>query len=141
MRAIKHRVSHPLHVLVGLDLITTGGVLLFDKHYFFWPPWPEWITGLENNSIVGICGVALGLGMLIWARSRNRPSSVDHWLITLATAYYTIISMTELAHVAFGNRGFQPYMAMDAMGDLIMVGIALYMAKQSDSKTEGDEDR
>lgn len=141
MKKQRHKLSHPLHLLVGFDLITTGVVLLFSRHYFFWPPQPEWVTALENDSIVGFIGLCTGAGMLLWALSRNRPSSVDHWLITLATAYYTIISMTELAHVAFGNVGFQPYMAMDAMSDVVMIGVALYMAKQSDSKTEEDEDR
>lgn len=132
MKAIMNK--HPLHLLVGLDLVATGMILLFNRHYFFWPPQPEIITAILNDSIIGFIGVCLGLGMIAWALSHRKSVEVDHWIITLSTAYYTVIAMTELAHAFFGRGGFQGYMAMDAMSDLIMVGIVLYMAKNSDSK-------
>ena len=120
--------------MVGLDLATTGLILLLNRHFFFWPPQPEIITAILNDSIVGFVGICLGLGMMAWAVAKNKSAAVDHWIITLSTAYYTIISMTELAHAFFGRGGFQGYMAMDAMSDVVMVGIALYMAKNSDSR-------
>lgn len=134
MKKQRHKLSHPLHLLVGFDLITTGLVLLFNRHYFFWPPQPEIITAILNDSIVGFVGICLGLGMMAWAVAKNKSAAVDHRIITLSTAYYTIISMTELAHAFFGRGGFQGYMAMDAISDVVMVGIALYMAKNSDSR-------
>lgn len=134
MKKQRHKLSHPLHLLVGLDLVATGLILLFNRHYFFWPPQPQIITAILNDSVVGFIGVCLGLGMIAWVLSHSRPAVVDHWIITLSTAYYTVIAMTELAHAFFGRGGFQGYMAMDAMSDLIMVGIVLYMAKNSDSK-------
>lgn len=127
-------LTDPLHAIVGLDLVATGLILLFNRHYFFWPPQPEIVTAILNDSVVGFIGVCLGLGMIAWALSHSRPAVVDHWIITLSTAYYTIIAMTELAHAFFGRGGFRGYMAMDAMSDLIMVGIALYMAQNSNSK-------
>lgn len=134
MKKQRHKLSHPLHLMVGLDLATTGLILLLNRHFFFWPPQPEIITAILNDSIVGFVGICLGLGMMAWAVAKNKSAAVDHWIITLSTAYYTIISMTELAHAFFGRGGFQGYMAMDAMSDVVMVGIALYMAKNSDSR-------
>lgn len=134
MKKQRHKLSHPLHLMVGFDLATTGLILLLNRHFFFWPPQPEIITAILNDSIVGFVGICLGLGMMAWAVAKNKSAAVDHWIITLSTAYYTIISMTELAHAFFGRGGFRGYMAMDAMSDVVMVGIALYMAKNSDSR-------
>lgn len=134
MKKQQHKLSHPLHLMVGFDLATTGLILLLNRRFFFWPPQPEIITAILNDSIVGFVGICLGLGMMAWAVAKNKSAAVDHWIITLSTAYYTIISMTELAHAFFGRGGFQGYMAMDAMSDVVMVGIALYMAKNSDSR-------
>lgn len=134
MKKQRHKLSHPLHLMVGFDLATTGLILLLNRHFFFWPPQHEIITAILNDSIVGFVGICLGLGMMAWAVAKNKSAAVDHWIITLSTAYYTIISMTELAHAFFGRGGFRGYMAMDAMSDVVMVGIALYMAKNSDSR-------
>lgn len=134
MKKQRHKLSHPLHLMVGFDLATTGLILLLNRHFFFWPPQPEIITAILNDSIVGFVGICLGLGMMAWAVAKNKSAAVDHWIITLSTAYYTIISMTGLAHAFFGRGGFRGYMAMDAMSDVVMVGIALYMAKNSDSR-------
>lgn len=48
-KAVANLLSSPLHAIVGLDLLVTGLILLTHRHYFFWPPWPEWITTVENN--------------------------------------------------------------------------------------------
>ena len=131
---------HPLHLIVGLDLIVTGLILLTHHHYFFWPPQPVIITAVLNDAIVGIVGMATGIGMIIWACSKVKSVKADHWLITIATGYYTILSMTELAHALFAPAG-EPHMITSGISELVLALVTLYMASLSDSKEEDDESR
>lgn len=132
---------HPLHVIVGLDLFVTGLILITHRHYFFWPPHPAIITAVLNDMIVDIVGAATGIGMIVWACSKVKSVKVDHWLITIATGYYTILSMTEFAHALFARAG-EPHMITSGMGELVLALVTLYMASlsdSSDSKEEADE--
>lgn len=131
---------HPLHLIVGLDLIVTGLILLTHRHYFFWPPQPPIITAVLNDAIVGIVGMATGIGMITWACSKVKSVKADHWLITIATGYYTILSMTELAHALFAPAG-EPHMITSGISELVLALVTLYMASLSDSKEEADESR
>lgn len=128
---------HPLHMIVGLDLIVTGLILLTHRHYFFWPPQPAIITAVLNDAVVGLVGMANGIGMITWACSKAKSAKVDHWLITIATGYYTILCMTEFSHALFSPAG-EPHMFMSGIGELVMALVTLYMAKQSPSGEEGD---
>lgn len=130
---------HPLHVIVGLDLIVTGLILLTHRHYFFWPPQPVIITVVLNDAIVGIVGMATGIGMITWACSKTKSVKANHWLITTATGYYMLLSMTEFAHAIFARAG-EPHMFVSGIGELAMALVTLYMAKQSPSGEEGDRE-
>ena len=133
----KLRTKHPLHVIVGMDLIVTGLILMTNDRYFFWPPRPEIITAFLNDDVVGVLGALTGIGLIWWAYSRVKSVKVDHWLITIATSYYTILSMTEFSHALFASQG-EPHMLVSGTGELVMALLTLYMAKQSPSEEEGD---
>ncbi|XJZ60496.1 hypothetical protein ACIA4Q_03945 [Lactobacillus delbrueckii subsp. bulgaricus] len=93
--------------------------------------------------IVDIVGAATGIGMIVWACSKNKSVKVDHCLITIATGYYTILSMTEFAHALFAQAG-EPHMITSGIGELVLALVTLYMASRSDSsdsKEEADEFR
>ena len=132
--------KHPLHIIVGLDLIVTGLILLTHHHYFFWPPQPPIITAVLNDMMVGIVGMVTGTGMIAWACSKDKSVKVDHWLITIATGYYTILCMTELAHALFAPAG-EPHMITSGISELVLALVTLYMASLIDSKEEADEFR
>lgn len=129
--------KHPLHLIIGLDLIVTGLILLTHRHYFFWPPQPPIITAVLNDAIVGIVGMATGIGMITWACSKVKSVKADHWLITTATGYYMLLCMTEFAHAIFARAG-EPHMFVSGIGELAMALVTLFMAKQSPSGEEGD---
>lgn len=128
---------NPLHLILGIDLIATGITLVSHHHYFFWPPHPEIITAILNDSVVGTLGIATGIGMIIWALAKSKSFTANRWMIAIATAYYTLLSMTEFAHAFFARAG-EPHMYVSGIGELAMACLALYMAKQSPSE-EGDD--
>lgn len=130
---------YPLHVIVGLDLVVTGLILIANNRYFFWPPQPKIITDILNDDIVGAIGTATGIGMVWWTYSKVKLVKAEHWLITTATGYYTVLSMSEFLN-AFSPMG-EPHMLTSGMGELAMALITLYMAKQSPSGEEGDRDK
>lgn len=132
--------ENPLHLILGSDLIATGITLVSHHHYFFWPPHPEFVTAILNDSVVGTLGIATGIGMIAWACTKAKSVKVDHWLITIATGYYTILSMTELAHALFAPAG-EPHMITSGISELVLALVTLYMASLSDSKEEADESR
>jgi hypothetical protein len=60
-KTLANLLTDPLHAIVGLDLVVTGLILLMHHKYFFWPPCPAWITTVENNVVVGLIGLVVGL--------------------------------------------------------------------------------
>lgn len=87
--------------------------------------------------MVGTLGIATGIGMIAWAIAKNKSLTANRWMIAIATAYYTLLSMTEFAHAFFARAG-EPHMYVSGIGELAMACLALYMAKQSPSE-EGDD--
>lgn len=125
--------NSPFHAIVGLDLLATGLLLLTHHHYFFWPPWPAWITTAENNVVVGLIGVVTGLGMIYWAISPEKSISLNRKLIATASAYFTLLGMTELMHAIFAPAG-TPHMFMAGLSEFVMLLLTLYMAKASPTR-------
>ncbi len=125
--------NSPLHAIVGLDLLATGLILLTHHHYFFWPPWPVWITAIENDSIVGFIGLCTGMGMIWWSMADNKVIGANRLLIPTASAYYALLSMTELMHALFAPAG-TPHMFMTGLSEFVMLLLTLYMAKASPTR-------
>ena len=132
-KAVASLLSSPLHAIVGLDLLVTGLILLTNRNYFFWPPWPAWITAVENNMVVGLIGVVAGLGMIYWAISSKKSISLNRKLIATASAYFTLLGMTELMYAIFAPAG-TPHMFMTGLSEFVMLLLTLYMAKASPTR-------
>ena len=129
-KAVANLLSNPLHAIVGLDLLATGMILLTNRHYFFWPPWPEWITAVENNIVVGLIVIATGLGMIF---STDKSIKLNQVLIPTASAYFTLLAVTELLHGFFAPLG-TPHMYTSGLSELIMTLITLNMARNSPTR-------
>ncbi|GHN43088.1 hypothetical protein [Lactobacillus delbrueckii] len=129
-KVIANLLNSSLHAIVGLDLLVTGLILLTNRSYFFWPPWPSWITAVENDILTGLIGVVVGLGMIYWAISPKKSVSLNRKLIPTASAYFTLLAATELLHGFFAPLG-TPHMYTSGLSELIMVLITLYMARNS----------
>lgn len=132
-KAASRLLTDPLHAIVGLDLMATGLILLTNRRYFFWPPWPAWITAVENNIVVGLIGILTGLGMIYWAISPEKSISLNRKLIPTASAYFTLLAATELLHGIFSPLG-TPHMYTSALSELVMTLITLYMARNSPTR-------
>lgn len=130
-KAVASLLSNPLHAIVGLDLLVTGLILLTNRHYFFWPPWPAWVTTVENDIIIGLIGVIAGLGMIYWAISPKKSISLNRKLIPTATAYFTLLAATEILHGVFAAQLGTPHMFTSGVSELIMTLITLHMARNS----------
>lgn len=135
-KAVANLLNNPLHAIVGLDLMATGLILLTNRRYFFWPPWPEWITAVENNIVVGLIGVVTGLGMIYWAISTEKSISLNRKLIPTASAYFTLLAATEFLHGFFAPLG-TPHMYTSGLSELVMMLITLYMARNSPTRNDG----
>lgn len=132
-KAAVNLLADSLHIIVGLDLLATGLILLTNRHYFFWPPWPSWITTVENDIVIGLIGVVVGLGMIYWAGSTEKSISLNRKLIPTASAYFTLLAATEVLHGLFAPLG-TPHMYTSGLSELIMVLITLYMARNSPTR-------
>lgn len=130
------KLRDPLHLIVGFDLIVTGLILLTHRHYFFWPPWPKWIIAVENNVLIGLIGVVIGVGMIYWAISTDKSIKLNRKLIPTASAYYTLLAATEFLHGFFAPLG-TPHMFTSGLSELIMTLITLYMARNSPTHYDG----
>lgn len=129
-KAVANLLNSPLHAIVGLDLLVTGLILLTNRHYFFWPPWPAWVTIVENDVLIGLIGVVTGLGMIYWAVIPQKSISLNRKLVPTASAYFTLLAATEILHGLFAPLG-TPHMYTSGLSELIMALITLYMARNS----------
>lgn len=132
-KAAVNLLNNPLHAIVGLDLLATGLILLTYHHYFFWPPWPEWIMAIENDSIVGFIGLCTGAGMIWWSMAADKSIRANRLLIPTASAYYALLGMTELMYAIFAPAG-TPHMFMTGLSEFVMLLLTLYMAKASPTR-------
>lgn len=126
-----------LHVVIGANLAVIGTMLLVHHHYFFWPPQPEWITAVENDSVVGFVGIATGVGLISWAFDEKKPIELNRILVSTASAYYAFLSATELLHGLFSPQGV-PNMITAGVTELALLFVTLYMAKISPTKKDDD---
>ncbi|WP_396583381.1 hypothetical protein [Lactobacillus delbrueckii] len=129
-KVVANLLKNSLHTIVGIDLLATGMILLTNRRYFFWPPWPAWAIEAENDIAVGLIGVVIGLGMIYWAVSAKKSINLNRKLISTASAYYTLLAATEILHGIFAQLR-TPHMYTSGLSELIMVLITLYMAKNS----------
>lgn len=126
-----------LHIIIGTNLAVIGLMLLSHHHYFFWPPQPKWITAVENDSVVGFVGLVTGIGLILWAFDKKKPIEINRILVSTASAYYALLSATELLHGLFSPRGV-PNMMTAGISELALLFVTLYMAKISPTKEDGD---
>lgn len=127
-----------LHIIIGTNLVVIGLMLLSHHHYFFWPPQPTWITSVENDSVVGFVGLVTGIGLISWAFDDSRPIRINQILVSTASAYYALLSATELLHGLFSPRGV-PNMMTASVTELALLFVTLYMAKISPTKEDDDD--
>lgn len=127
-----------LHIIIGTNLIVIGLMLLSHHHYFFWPPQPTWITAVENDSVVGFVGLVTGIGLISWAFDDSKPIRINQLLVSTASAYYALLSATELLHGLFSPRGV-PNMMTAGITELALLLVTLYMAKISPTKEDDDD--
>lgn len=127
-----------LHVIIGTNLAVIGIMLLSHHHYFFWPPQPTWITSVENDSVVGFVGLVTGISLISWAFDDSRPIKINQILVSTASAYYALLSATELLHGLFSPRGV-PNMMTAGVTELALLFVTLYMAKISPTKKDDDD--
>ncbi|MDA3765199.1 hypothetical protein PF625_13720, partial [Lacticaseibacillus rhamnosus] len=80
--------------------------------------------------------VVVGLGMIYWALSPQKSISLNRKLIPTASAYFTLLAVTEFLHGFFAPLG-TPHMYTGALSELIMTLITLYMAKTSPTRHNG----
>lgn len=137
-RLINSAKQNILHVIIGANLAVIGIMLLSNHHYFFWPPQPTWITSVENDSVVGFVGLVTGIGLISWAFDDSRPIRINQILVSTASAYYALLSATELLHGLFSPRGV-PNMMTAGVTELALLFVTLYMAKISPTKEDDDD--
>lgn len=132
MRIVQQLKTNPLHLILGIDLIVTGIMLLTHHSYFFWPPNWRTLLQIENNSIVGLVGIAIGIGLISWGVGLSENNRVNQFLLALSASYLTWLGFTELMHAIFSPLG-TPRMLTAGFQDLIMVLLSLYLAKTGPS--------
>lgn len=124
-----------LHIIIGANLAVIGIMLLSHHHYFFWPPQPEWITAVENDSVVGFVGIVTGVGLISWAFDEKKPIELNRILVSTASAYYALLSATELMHGLLSPMG-EPHMVTTSFSEIALLLVTLYMAKKSPTKRD-----
>ena len=129
--------NNPLHLILGLDLTVTGLMLLTHQRYFFWPPKWETLLKIENNSAVGIVGIAIGIGLIGWSVGFLETTRANQVLLALSAAYLTWLGFNELMHAIFAPLS-TPRMIMSGFQDLIMVLLSLYLAKTGPSNRDNE---
>ena len=90
-------------------------ILLTHRHYFL-AAMAGWITVLRNDSIVGFIGLCTGAGMIWWSVAKDKSIRANRLLIPTASAYYALLSATELMHGIFAPA--RRYMLMGGLSEI-----------------------
>lgn len=86
---------HTIHIILGIVTAGIGICLIYDDHYFFWPPG---FTQLINSDCVGTWGLFTGLGLIYVAVQKVIPSTANNiWLLSQC-AFVGFECFLELAH-------------------------------------------
>lgn len=86
---------HPLHIILGIITVIVGVALIFDDHYFFWPPgFDSWY----NSDFIGSWAFFTGLGIIYVAIQRFIPSNANTiWLLS-ECGFAGTMSGLEITH-------------------------------------------
>ncbi|MDF4029087.1 hypothetical protein P3S54_01605 [Lactobacillus delbrueckii] len=71
--------------------------------------------------------------MIYWAISPEKSISLNRKLIPTASAYFTLLAVTELLHGFFAPLG-TPRMFTSGLSEVVMMLITLYMARNSPTR-------
>lgn len=121
--------KHPLHLILAFFTIADGLCLIFDDHYFFWPPG---FSEVYNSDFVGTWALFTGLGLIYVATHKYIPSrSNTIWLLS-ECGFLGAMAGLEISHgvVAHSN-----HMILFGLAYLSFLMIALLIIKQNNTNT------
>lgn len=122
---VKKVKTNPIHLIIGVTLLTLGVFLVSHDHYFVWPPVA---AGAANNNFVGCLFVFTGLGMTYWVFSKSRSVKLDHFLLTVAAMLMMLLAAYQFLH------WFIAGIDMPWISNLALTGIIINLAYRSDVK-------
>ncbi|PWF22408.1 hypothetical protein DF212_03580 [Lactobacillus johnsonii] len=95
---VKH---NPLHLIIGLMLVLSGGFLLICDDFFLWPP--EW-TSFFNNDLIDAIAIVIGVFYFAYVLAGAKSPLANICLLTSSAFLLTILIVLEIGYVlAFQN--------------------------------------
>lgn len=131
VRSMRENLSkHPLHLILAAFTITAGTSLIFDDHYFFWPPG---FKEIYNSDFVGTWALFTGLGLIYVAMHRYIPSrSNTIWLLS-ECGFLGAMAGLEISH---GVVAHNDHMILFGVAYLSFLMITLLIIKQNNTNTD-----
>lgn len=119
--------KNELYALIGLALISISVALWCDKFYFFYPP--QWQTYMNDNGLDAL-GVAIGIGLIIYAIVDEHNNQVASLLLGAAAFFVTSLIILEFMHVLFAH---QFRMINTVIGNIFLLLVIMYVARHRDT--------
>lgn len=129
MKQIKDNlIQKSWHVILGLDLLMIGFNLVLDNGYFLFPPF---MIPIMNDDLVGMIGIGIGVGLLVWSGQGGWNVHVNRWLLVGACTFLTCITCFELMHAVHFQM---PHSISASINDVIILMFALNLTYHSKTK-------
>ena len=87
--------EHPQHEFLAFAMIGLGLIFIFNKSYFFWPPFA---VGILNDDLVGGIYVVIGVLLLKWALSTSGKIYANRRLLVITAGLLAFESTAEFCH-------------------------------------------
>lgn len=111
-----------LQVIIALAMMTIGGSLWYDRHYFFWPPN---LQGTLNDWRIDIFILLVGIMLLVSTALRPDDTVLIRTLLVLCGGIVLGLAFLQLGHIIFTSE-FR--MGHTVIGDVVLFLLILHVA-------------
>lgn len=117
--------NHPNHVVLGIGIIAIGLWLIFNDHFFLWPPSA---VQFVNDDFWGALFIFDGISVLVWVLYGHDSIVWNRALLTITS--FLIAFLTGYQFVIWVATG----MYMSWISNAIITAFVLILARRSDTK-------
>lgn len=111
-----------LQVIIALAMMTIGGSLWYDRHYFFWPPN---LQSTLNDWRIDIFILLVGIMLLVSTALRPDDTVLIRTLLVLCGGIVLGLAFLQLGHIIFTSE-FR--MGHTVIGDVVLFLLILHVA-------------
>lgn len=87
---------NPIHLILGLVVLSIGIALLVNDDFFYWPPEWQWFF---NNDLVDAFAIVIGTGLIAFVFVGGKNQLANALLLSFSAFFLTVLTVLQIGHV------------------------------------------